>query len=884
MERNILFREILAVGGNLKSQPEPLMSFEVSEADIAKYQDFIKKSGKTVKNPSDLTNLVFHHINPALGGRKLKDTDKEHLKVQWLDIYYQVVLPFLGIKNKQRPKFEYTNEVKGEIEKLRKELDLAEEIITRINPHKGGFSGDFDNHPEVRLRKEKITKLLIESLLPILIEGLNLSDPKKVYEALMTLDDGHLIDQFVRVRAYRPVSLSEPEPEQAGYERIKSLLIRVLKGAIENYLKNRKPSDVQTSVEPGKARGENILAKSKPDNPKYNLTGRFEYINEVARDQPLGFVLSLNQAGNWIEGVLSKVGNPQIFVDDPKGFYRFYAEIKDWSKPNVMTFISGNLTSFKLNIKLAALNSDAVQILINERPLSFKRVSGNPILTERHFTYFKGNPLAIQVHWFPLLSAQRANIKSYFKDFTGYRAILNYAKFNNAKSKINRTQNIRTLLVRAADGEADALESLAVNLTQFIDENIHLSDRNIAAFFIRYYLNQTSFDRGDGWRLTLASWLYRQLRINKKYQYRNFVKFIYGNTGGDKITSVGNRLYQYKIEVKVRGLGAGLFVKAGYYRGDITITCKQWEELGAKDSKGKKEAKLKIHFGELGGGLVKSVNFGQSFSGTAESDILWMPKDFEGLISILKAEAEAGIDLIKKRGAKDADKIRAVDKIRRDGIGISAGISGMIGMMEIVGNANLPALIFPIYSLGGVVGGVEAEPHKEIDRESKFGVEVTGSVVVGSIWKDGPLPAPKDVVGYGDEKMVLSKTYKGDGKTHFKHDSALLTVGAENLLRKMCANELLVLILPQTIVEITAHTDKSGSADYNKKLSKNRADNVKQKILDICGNKINAQIKAVGKGEELANIEDKTGSDYNPKYRRVDIAINGILILSLVSQ
>lgn len=841
----------------------PLAEFdyEFSEADIAKYKDNIKKSSKIGKNPNDLTNFIFNQINPEFKSRKLKETDREFLKNQWVNIYYQIVLPFLG-RNEKQPRFNYPDELRVRIEQAVKQFDNAYEVLLAIRG-KYPIASEFDNNPEVLKSRTNASKTLFESLIPMVIEGLNLNKPDEIYKAVMALDEGRLIDTYIDIMARNPALL--PEESRKRYESKKLSTIRIIKGTIENYLGKRKPSDVQTGVEPKRSKDENVRAKSKPDNAKYNLTGRFEIINRSNTQEAFGMVLCLNQAGNWIEGVLSVVGNPQKFTDNPKFFYRFYTEIKDWSKPNTMIYIRGNLHAFKVNARLVIQNADAIQLLLNEGPLNFKRVSGNPILTERHLAYFKDNPLVRQTQWFPLLSPQRSNIKSYFKDFTGYQPIQKIPKYNDFIANNRRLLNVKNLIVKAVKGDTDSLDLLAGSLNQFIDENIHKSDRDIAAFYIRNYLDDNYYDK-DGWKLTFLSWLYRQLRISKKYNYSNFVKFIYGDKAGDRITTAENRLYQYEIDVKVKGFGIGFFIKGGYYRGDITIRCKQWEELGVKNADGSKEAKLRIQFGELGGGFVKSLNFGQSFSGVAESDVLWMPADFVGMISLLKADAEVGAN---------------ITKIRKK-LGISAGIGGTIGLMEIIGDSNLPPLNFGVYSLSGVVGGVEPEPHKE--RESKVGVEVTGSVAIGSIWKDGALPVPRDVIKYGNEETVLKTAYQGDGRAHFKHDSALLTPGAENLIRKLCANEMFLLLSPKTVITITGHTDMSGTDKYNEGLSKNRANNVKQKIIDVCGKKINAVIKEpLYKGEELAK-KDPLKKHYDPRYRRVDIDINGQIVLSLVGE
>lgn len=99
MERNMLFREISADNENLKSKFNPLMSFEFSRSDIAKYQNFIKPHIKTNQNANSLTDLLFYQLHPELEGRKLKVTDKASLKNEWINIYKQIVRPLLSGKD-----------------------------------------------------------------------------------------------------------------------------------------------------------------------------------------------------------------------------------------------------------------------------------------------------------------------------------------------------------------------------------------------------------------------------------------------------------------------------------------------------------------------------------------------------------------------------------------------------------------------------------------------------------------------------------------------------------------------------------------------------------------------------------------------------------------
>ena len=97
MERDILFREISAVVGNLESEFKSPASHEFSQNDIARYQDFIKPYVKTNRDANSLTDLLFYQkLHPELKGRKLKVTDKESLKTEWRNLYRQVVRPLLA--------------------------------------------------------------------------------------------------------------------------------------------------------------------------------------------------------------------------------------------------------------------------------------------------------------------------------------------------------------------------------------------------------------------------------------------------------------------------------------------------------------------------------------------------------------------------------------------------------------------------------------------------------------------------------------------------------------------------------------------------------------------------------------------------------------------
>lgn len=77
---------------------------------------------------------------------------------------------------------------------------------------------------------------------------------------------------------------------------------------------------------------------------------------------------------------------------------------------------------------------------------------------------------------------------------------------------------------------------------------------------------------------------------------------------------------------------------------------------------------------------------------------------------------------------------------------------------------------------------------------------------------------------------------------------------------------------PDAQLTIEGYTDSSGSAAYNKRLSQQRADGVKQVLIDRFGIDA-ARITAVGKGEEFP-VADNSTADGQRKNRRVEALLS----------
>ena len=104
----------------------------------------------------------------------------------------------------------------------------------------------------------------------------------------------------------------------------------------------------------------------------------------------------------------------------------------------------------------------------------------------------------------------------------------------------------------------------------------------------------------------------------------------------------------------------------------------------------------------------------------------------------------------------------------------------------------------------------------------------------------------------------------------FEYDSAFLTEEARAILDDLCGTLRLDLNLnPGSSYYVIGHTDAAGSAAYNERLSRRRADATKQYLVKNCGI-TTAQLKAVGMGEERLFASNDPTAAVN---RRVEIQV-----------
>ncbi|MEM0921619.1 MAG: OmpA family protein [Pseudomonadota bacterium] len=105
----------------------------------------------------------------------------------------------------------------------------------------------------------------------------------------------------------------------------------------------------------------------------------------------------------------------------------------------------------------------------------------------------------------------------------------------------------------------------------------------------------------------------------------------------------------------------------------------------------------------------------------------------------------------------------------------------------------------------------------------------------------------------------------------FAYDSAFLDQTAQTTLSGLCATLKVDLDLnPGSEYYVIGHTDATGAAAYNERLSQRRADATKQYLVGNCGI-ASTKLTAVGMGEE--RLLASAGPD-DARQRRVEIQVN----------
>jgi len=123
-------------------------------------------------------------------------------------------------------------------------------------------------------------------------------------------------------------------------------------------------------------------------------------------------------------------------------------------------------------------------------------------------------------------------------------------------------------------------------------------------------------------------------------------------------------------------------------------------------------------------------------------------------------------------------------------------------------------------------------------------------------------------VAAAEEYTPVERQSQINVQISFDFDSAALRADQKPKLANMCTS---MKVMDGTVFQIIGHTDSSGSAKYNERLSLLRAQEVRRHLINSCGIDGN-MLRAIGMGETAPFNETNPRADEN---RRVEFQALG---------
>ena len=287
--------------------------------------------------------------------------------------------------------------------------------------------------------------------------------------------------------------------------------------------------------------------------------------------------------------------------------------------------------------------------------------------------------------------------------------------------------------------------------------------------------------------------------------------------------------FVYHCEVDAWGASGDVGVGVGAFMG--TFRVQQLEPT-------RKDAFVHRFFLLSGsGGVSIGVQAGFRAQGVGRSQTEWSPKDFLGRFSAYEASYGGSVGVGRRDGFTEWS-------IR--------GPGGRPPLSIVFGSAN--------------VVGIEA------------GATVTGGE--GYIRTDGSIRF-QDVFEPPNLDEDYASKYKVESDVHFDLGSAALSQEGRDVLGFMAASELAAMRHDDSEVRLIGTADRVDVEWYNKALSKMRAENALQVLVDALGPDLRASTVTYGLGEDYAKLLGDPDKKPNPAARRVFVQLNGRTIATL---
>jgi outer membrane protein OmpA-like peptidoglycan-associated protein len=610
-------------------------------------------------------------------------------------------------------------------------------------------------------------------------------------------------------------------------------------------------------------RGENKRDAARPDAPALDITGRYYFWQDR---KPFATVL-INQAGRRITmraTLLLGAGDRQpssnqLYPDRPykeyegdlqaDGTFRFFNRDKLTEQGTI--FRKDNRLLFRMDRTSSGPMPGASGIAL-------VRMENRPTLLAPPLdlvSSVKQGPLLGKVlkrhELYPLAPGQIRQIREVVKKSLMDARIGPFFQTSDHKKKYH-------------------LWSLLVQQLAKLAKEFHPSDLPLVRLYAREELTFNKLTSNRNVRRSHLDWIQMMTDFVRSeiqpgtYDYADYYKTLADYLG---IRLLGQR-YQEKpphtYQVTIQLSGGALYV--GMYWGHIRIE-------KTSEPKWPEPKTFPLDLSGVVASIGPDVKFGGNFTGIAQSYLPWTPNDIPGSVRMFRAAADAGMGLA----------------------------SAQAGFMHILGDGALNPLdvFFQDANLGAPdpakVGeeGIKEKIEEKIDKfkiKKKAKVTPKGLIkpdltvsalfgsIGGSFWMVQKLPVIDASTPVAVQKVDVDAT--GRQRIHFCFASAVLTGAGRDSLRQLCADYLPLFLNPQTQLVVVGHADSVGTAGYNLALSRNRAENTVQAIRDILGSKFRVKHLAIPVSELVARLGGRNEQP-DPRFRRVDVFLNGHLVLTL---
>ena len=586
----------------------------------------------------------------------------------------------------------------------------------------------------------------------------------------------------------------------------------------------------------------------QPEWRKPDLTGRYEYreFSKVLSTEVTRYMVNVNQAGRHVEGLMTWVLSPKS-SDTSRTQYRIHGDLQ--SDGSFLVFSVAKPADFWGYLRVDSSgrlfwrNDEAAQ---DERwpstsPLS--KYSDEPTLMESAFSPggLAPNGLVQRQEWFPLTTTQKNHLVAGLAP-DRIEPLL--------EACLRTTQGFKAEEKRAVVQQCHKPWNYIAGL---FDKEIHPTDRLLAIHYARTVLalNRWTFRPASGQpiRQSHLDWLQVVLdRIAENGATPDVRGSIHGYLWLKPRPPTSPK-HTYKISASLRG--AGLI--AGYFRGKITISKQDGKAWGET-------------FNVVLKGFQAQLGFSVTFEGTAHAYDDWSPADFPGPIDLLSAEA--GAKLLK--------------------LELSAGAA----VMTIFGSGLWPPLIATSQDVDVDIDLGKKEKRREDDVTRKKWWEIDPPDLSGRWGEIRSKQLPDQPEQQAHVATDYTHRYGFGNDVHFCLGSALLTQDARQALRIVCANELAGFGNADSRLAVLGFADTVGYKDAtaeqaherNRTLSLLRAQNTVQAIRDILGDRFRIaeqNIKVTGEGQQEADRAGLALGKPDPRFRRVDVLLNSVLVISL---